>query len=207
MIQRRGALTGSMAHIFTCSFFIIVKNSITYGLDSYSAIDIALQLSLMMETWKQFLRYWAEAAQNVHNSLQTVLVYSAANVVVTQFCRALQQYYIWLWEFEDEEQRATEETERERGELVCISTTIQHYSFTRPDAPNTHTECAKLDQHIARNKTTVEPFRAQHALAGSDVEEPPSDPTLLATYQNQLQYDWATPLPGALLNLECLPQQ
>lgn len=214
--MRREAFTGSMAHIFMCSSLIILQNLKTYELNICSAIDIALQLCLMMKTWKQFLRYWAEMAQNMYipllitiTAVKTMLesIYSATNVIVTQICRAMQQYHNWLWQHH--RPIVAMETDYQQGGIVCISNTIQRYYVARLDTQDPHTDCARLDQGIARNKLAaqVEPLTPTHALAGPDGDEPPPKPTPLDRHQHQLRDDWATPIPGALLNLEYPPQQ
>ena len=211
--MRREALTGSMAHIFMCSFFIIVQNSLTYELNICSSIDITLQLHLMMKTWKQFLRYGIEMAQKMHTALlititavKTMLVYSATNVIVTQICRAMQQFHNWLWQHEHYRPIVEMERSHQQGEIVCTPNKIQRYYFTRLDAQDPHIDCARLDQGIVRNKipAQVEPLTPTHVFAGPDGDKPPPP---LDTHQHQLRDDWATPIPGALCNLEYPPRQ
>lgn len=211
--MRREELTRCMAHTFICSSFIIVQNVLTYEINHYSTIDIALQLLLMMRTLKQFMRYCTEMAQTlmlvgVHLlfPLTAILVaiYTAVNLVATQFFRACQQYYIWLWQDERHDPyRPMEETERDypQGEMVYTCDTIIPRYISSPEVQDPHIDCAKLALCIAHNNMPVPSQPSRPILCGPDEEHPPIQPMPL-TIIDEHCVEVEPSLQGTLLNGE-----
>lgn len=219
--MRREALARCMAHIFICSSFIIVQNILTYEINLHSAIDIALQLLLMTKTRKQFLRNYTEMVQTFVSvgahlliTLLAILailvaIYSAVDLVATQFFRACQQYYIWLWQDERHEPyRPVEETERDypQGEMVYTCDTIIPRSNSSPEVQDPHVHCDKLALCIAHNNMPVPSQLSGPILTGpEDEEHPPIKPTPSATIDKDL-VEVETSLQGTLLNREVRAQ-
>lgn len=217
--MKREELTRCMAHIFICSCLIITQNILTYEINHYSTIDIALQLLLLMRTLKQFVRYRTEMAQTfmlvgahllITFSAMLVAICSAVNLVATQFFRACQQYYIRLWQDERHEPyRPIMETgDRQQGEMVCTCDTIPRYnSFPELEAQNPHVQCGNLALRIAHNNMPVpsQPSHGPILCEPNDEEYPPIQPMPSAIIDDHC-VEVETSLKGTLLNGEVQAQ-